>query len=429
MNLKPPLFLALLCLMTIFSPQTQAQMYRWVDENGKTNFSDKPPAGAKTRFDTLDAGAKSSAVKNKSSMGGEERQALFSVSRLVVNSVDTPWDAKSEKKTTIGRYFFGKACASATAMVLPDASDRHPTLIPDATFYGAEIANYFRVINFSAFWDDSVNVADPSDWPQTLRIGASVKELDFDTCAPGERRAFRNFKLDKVRDDRFSRHRVRVRIAWTIRSDNGEVLLETETTGEENSWEQRNRASTAHSEAIRAAIVRLLEDERFLAVLSDARERRIANAGLNTADSMQQVASGFGNDLWSKFKDKSNEYMAFFRQAQLSKALQLIPSIKVRLTEYYMNSGHWPGNLSQIQFDEGLLVEQTEGLDRIYLESRGSIVLKLDEKFGASAHMVLEPSVDNRNSTIFWRCLTNIGEGIVPKAMNCDRNKTDSEWE
>ncbi|MBT8151575.1 MAG: DUF4124 domain-containing protein [Gammaproteobacteria bacterium] len=426
MQLKPPFFIAILCLLAAFSPQNQAQMYRWVDETGKTHFSDKPPSGARTKFDTLGSSEKSSAPAKQTSPGSEQLKNLFSTSKLVITSVETPWDEKSEKKTTIGRYFFGKACASATAMVMPDALERHPSLIPNATFYGAEIANFFRVINFSAFWDDSVDAADPTDWPQTLRVEAGVEEVEFDTCAPSERRAFRNFKLDNVRAERFSRHRVRVKVAWTIRSDDGEVLLQTETSGEEDGWNKRNRASTAHSEAIRASIVRLVEDAQFQTVLADARERRIANTASDKTDSTQGAATSFGNELWSKFKNKSNEYISYFRQAQLSKALQLIPSIKVRLTEYYMNSGHWPGHLTEIQFDEHVFVEQTEGLERIYLESRGSIVLKLDEKFGGAAHMVLQPSVDNRNSTVFWRCLTNISKDIVPEAMNCDRkNPTD----
>ncbi|NNL11248.1 MAG: DUF4124 domain-containing protein, partial [Pseudomonadales bacterium] len=84
MQLKPPFFIAILCLLAAFSPQNQAQMYRWVDETGKTHFSDKPPSGARTKFDTLGSSEKSSAPVKQSSLGSEELKNLFSTGKLVI---------------------------------------------------------------------------------------------------------------------------------------------------------------------------------------------------------------------------------------------------------------------------------------------------------------------------------------------------------
>ncbi len=36
-------FLMILAMMTLFTSQAPAEIYRWVDENGVTHFSDQPP--------------------------------------------------------------------------------------------------------------------------------------------------------------------------------------------------------------------------------------------------------------------------------------------------------------------------------------------------------------------------------------------------
>ncbi len=41
--------LAFLCIVIVASPTVMAGVYRWVDENGKVHFTDRPPADQKTK--------------------------------------------------------------------------------------------------------------------------------------------------------------------------------------------------------------------------------------------------------------------------------------------------------------------------------------------------------------------------------------------
>ncbi len=72
---KPTLLLA---LVAIFTFQVEAQIYKWVDENGKVHYSDKPPAHLEedqTESITIEESKQKSANQNQLSAQERVKQA------------------------------------------------------------------------------------------------------------------------------------------------------------------------------------------------------------------------------------------------------------------------------------------------------------------------------------------------------------------
>jgi len=398
-----------------------AQAYRWVDTDGKTHFSDQPPVQQNTPYHTI----KGIGVENNLPGASAERNAAvageLAGTGLVVARVDLPWPGAAEQKTSLGRYFFGKACASATAMVLPDALHQHPELLPQPAFIGSEIAQHFRQHSISSYWEDSLDVSDAGQWPNALRLRVRLADLKLDSCAPSESRSFINFKLADIPVRNFRRHRISFTLHWQLLTTQGEEIIHSNTRADLDSWNQSLTAPQAFAQALQQASNQLLAQADFRnAVL----QHKPTVATLTSDEDTPQTTP-----VWAPLQalqDKTSQYLSFYRQSQLSRVLAVVPAIKVKLTEFYMHEGFWPGDLSQIGMHEAGLVNNNAGLQRIYLEANGGILLKLDNKFGPDARLFLKPLTDTANQMIYWHCKTNIAPGIVPRAMNCKQESENS---
>ena len=126
-----PLPIYILLLFALLPFQASAELYRWVDENGKTHFSDSPPnanAEATQLNEQTNNNSEVQAV-NLAHRYPTQLDGSHSTRTVVVTDVALSWEPKSQadrdRKFSIGRYFFGRGCASPTAMVLPDAKSMH----------------------------------------------------------------------------------------------------------------------------------------------------------------------------------------------------------------------------------------------------------------------------------------------------------------
>lgn len=95
-------------ILALAAATAQAQIYRWVDANGKTHYSDAPPATGKPKVDMVGAGSAPAGTKSGSDWQEKERE--FRRRRAEINEAT----AKEEQEAAARRE---KACSRARSQM------------------------------------------------------------------------------------------------------------------------------------------------------------------------------------------------------------------------------------------------------------------------------------------------------------------------
>lgn len=96
--------------------------------------------------------------------------------------------------------------------------------------------------------------------------------------------------------------------------------------------------------------------------------------------------------------------------ARLSKVLSSLSPIKIKMTEFYMETGIWPESFHTIELSPKSL--KSSLINKTTLDKNGRIKVNLNQSMGKQKQLWIYPQSVMGGTSIEWQCFTNF-----PKSM------------
>ena len=263
--------LLLLAMILLLALPVQAELFKWVDEEGNIHYSDKKP----------DDDVESSQIKEKkpetefqpaTSMAGKPIIRPYEKTSRRLHLLDTRyfWKKESEvnRSNKLGAYLVGKGCSSRGAISTPDALINHRSLFPDESRLASRINRVIKGLDYEAEKTDKYRLLERLKKTGGLSLHSEIIELELTSCAPNLRKSERHAKVGSISAHRFTRHRVKLMLAIELRSNRDQdVVFETVVQGSYNGWNQRVSGQEAIETALESAVLTLFSDRSFIAAI------------------------------------------------------------------------------------------------------------------------------------------------------------------
>ncbi|MDH3761180.1 MAG: DUF4124 domain-containing protein [Gammaproteobacteria bacterium] len=270
MSAKISSAILVLITLTLTSLNGQAQLYKWVDENGKIHYSDKEP----------DKKADSKVIKQKQNNSSQFPNAATASTKPIIRPyektarklhlLDTRYLWKSEshvnQTSKVGVFHSGKGCTSRGAMNTPDVFVYHKSLFPSEADLTHRINKIINGLDYDAERTEKYRLLGRLKKTGGLSLHAEIVDMDFKTCAPGIRKSERLKRMENISAHRFTKHRVKLQVNWQLRSNRDQdVIYEATTAGRFNGWSHSTSSKTAISNALESAVLTLFSEQDFIA--------------------------------------------------------------------------------------------------------------------------------------------------------------------
>lgn len=290
-------YLLAITVFLLFMPNGHAEIYKWIDENGKMQFSDKPPKKEKVKIESVQIRNKK--VKNKERTvslnvpkphaGSKPSQRVF-LERVVV---------EHERKNAEANIKVGKAFAPSTPYSSSNKIDKLYGCIEKNDIYldavnslvrSSPLADSFyrRFEKFGYSTASNANVLFSGQEKNTadLSIAAIIRDIDIKTCARG-------YSIHS--DSKTSSY---LKIEWHV-FDNLEkkTLLTVVTEGADDGFKDATRKKgnvISFSKAFANAAQNLLANDQFVGLLKLPASK---SASINTSNQKVKVDLSFGNNI------------------------------------------------------------------------------------------------------------------------------------
>ncbi|HSC75708.1 MAG TPA: DUF4124 domain-containing protein [Pseudomonadales bacterium] len=234
-----------------------AELYKWVDEQGRTHYGDKPDKAADKAsvvnipaplHDTDDLPAPAANIKP----------------RLIIYTRELP-----KEKRAIGSYHFGTHCLQAMPIYWPDAYNFHPDLVPD----GGKTTEMLMQTLGQFGYPLQPNLT-PDQFAGSNRDGllltTVVTSADIKACTPRQQTANIFLHPENVLPIEFDRAQITLSLDWELATPDGKVIYRGRSSGKSGSLTNPENIITTWREAITEATVLLLNDKAFQAATSQA---------------------------------------------------------------------------------------------------------------------------------------------------------------
>ncbi len=242
-----------LLILLIAAAPAQAELYKWVDEQGRTHYSDnastrpgqQPPTVISLPPDQPDG---------NTSHGSSSAGAHPLLSVLVH---DLP-----PGKRAIGSYHAGAFCQQAMPMYWPDASAYHNLLTPDS---GKITGLLMRALDTLGYPQEA-SLAPGS--PQRLLLTATVADANIRACASDVSKADRFLQPENVLPQEFDRLMIDLTLDWELSTPDGRVIYRNRTSGKSGSLANLRDNYQTWLDVITDATARLHNNSEFQQALS-----------------------------------------------------------------------------------------------------------------------------------------------------------------
>lgn len=258
--------LLLFLVLSLASFSVQAQLYKWVDENGKVHYSDKQPDEALDTSvlpGTVPAGTPAQTAAVKPIIRPYEKTSR----RLHLLDARYLWKKESEvnRSNKIGVFHTGKGCTSRGAIRTPDVFIHHKSLLPDESRLTGRLYKVINGLDYEAERTEKYRLLERLKKSGGLSLHMEVVAMDFNTCAPNIRKSERLVPISKISAHRFTKHRVKLDVRWQLKTDRDQVLVyETVTSGSFNGWNQSSKSGGAIASALESAALALFSRQEFI---------------------------------------------------------------------------------------------------------------------------------------------------------------------
>ena len=418
-----------LFVLSIPSFDGVADLYKWVDENGNTHYSDKAPESSNKTVIQPD---QNPATKAYSSIEIKEPiiKPYETESReILLAEVTYQWRKKSEsnKVKKIGAYYLGDYCSSRGPITVPQVYLHHSQFFPSETALPrsikstAESFGYDTEVTFPKYLIKRLAESD------SVYLQAEIAELNLHSCAPVYKpAAFTSPKELKARQ--FKRNRVYLEIKWQLMEGREQqVIYETVTRAFQDDWHQIRSVEDVIISAVRLGTANLFADEKFIEKITRQvpahQGKKQAVAGTQTRPELEP---GFWSNLQSIFSTNSEQsiqdsvYGNYALKAKLANVLAELNAIKIQSVSFYIGNDYWPRKIGEIGLKDVLFANH-KFISGLFLDSSGTISADLKrDVFGANKMLQLSPDVESfkKGATmgIEWACYSNLDASILPSA-------------
>jgi hypothetical protein len=400
-----------------FSQVSIAELFKWSDENGKVHYSDKQPELSNSNiapFVNPFSRGKTPNTLSKAIV----RPYELTVRKLFLPDTLYGWrkTVAQNKPVKIGVYYAGKGCTSRGAMKTPEVFITHRAFFPTESDIAFRIKKMIKSLDYEAEKSSRFKLQSELQESRGLSLHSEIEELNFETCAPGIATKDRFLRVSQISAYKFTRHRVKLKIRWQLKTNRGQQLLhETVTNGQYNGWNISSTPKKALMSAVESAVISLFSQQQFIAKIIDYTDGPNEKSKDESKSSKILNTESLKNDgnLSNIIQNK------MILKAQLSSVLSDMSHLKILSAQHYLESGEWPGSFSEIGLSESMFAGSKTVSD-MTIQSDGSILAELRELFGENKILQLIPlDLDyGVNAITRWQCISNLSQDLLP--MNCE---------
>ena len=243
-------YLFAICAITLLAvTPCYAEIYKWIDEQGRTHYGDKVDTDAeKQKATVMQLPAASSEANTKP--------------RLIVYARELP-----AEKRAVGSYHYSAYCQQAMPMYWPDANNFHPDLAPD----GGKLTNLLMQSLGELGYPLQPNLTPgqpASSNADGLLLTAIVVDADIKACAPARQKADAFLQPQTVLPNEFDRLQINITLDWELATVDGNVIYRGRSSGKSGSITSQKNIVTTWQESITAATLQLQHDTTFQAAIA-----------------------------------------------------------------------------------------------------------------------------------------------------------------
>ena len=261
-----PARILVLIILTLTSVDSLAELFKWVDENGKIHYSDKNP-GQEIDSKVIPSAEDVNQLPTSAALKPIIRPYEKTSRKLHLLDTRYLWKKESEvnKTSKIGVYHTGKGCTSRGAIYTPDVFVHHRTLFPDESKLANRINKIIKGLDYESERTEKYRLLGRLKKTGGLSLHAEIIAMDINTCAPGIRKSERLGPIEKISARRFTKNRVRLQVNWQLRTNRDQdIIYEAVTPGSFNGWNQSSSSNTAIGNALESAVLTLFSDQNFI---------------------------------------------------------------------------------------------------------------------------------------------------------------------
>lgn len=261
----------------LFSLMANAQLYRWVDENGKVSYSDKKPSntdGVETReivainksfFEAAEATERPQPILKSYDRSTREIHFL---------NAEYFWKKYKNKgkKINLGTYFTGVQCRENKSIVVPDVYLVHKSFFPTEKNMTRKAIRVMRSLEFEAKSTSSYDLQGRLKKGGGLSLHPLVEAIEIETCAPQKMKNNYTQKTKTIEDlsaGSFRNQKIKLSIRWQLKDNRDQdVIYDKVIVGFfDNLGSKSISVSGAIESAMEDAALRLMGDLDFVDLL------------------------------------------------------------------------------------------------------------------------------------------------------------------
>ncbi|MDJ0834282.1 MAG: DUF4124 domain-containing protein [Gammaproteobacteria bacterium] len=412
----------LLWILLLPVAQVNAELYKWVDEQGNTHYSDKNPA-----TDNLTTITPTTTTPDRSFNKATENNAIIlpdgKPSRpLIITDVEYHWRKapQTNQSTKLGVYYIGTHCSPRGAITSPEVYSYHSRLFPSESSIRLSLLRAIENLGYAADFTTDLFLQQKLAQANGLYLKAVIMDMYLESCA-AMRDSQRYLSAKQLRPSFFLKNRVQLSVSWQLFDHPGKApLFETQTTGYYDNWKSNANAARVIERAFATATINLFSDASFIQQVLKVPEPQLTATPKPAPSSarpptrqepglLSRVFSYFSSDSDSSISETMTDNFA--QKAKLSNVLVEITTVKMGATEYYLQHNKWP-----IKEEIGLqdaMFKNHKLISALVIRYDGTIEVRLkDDEFGPGRKLLLSPNTkafENNNSlNLDWQCYTNL---------------------
>ncbi|MGJ8664240.1 MAG: trypsin-like peptidase domain-containing protein [Marinicella sp.] len=308
MEKKHLIILTFTILMLVYE-HSVAKVYKWVDEDGKIHFTDKPPQDVDVKIEELKIKTNSSSSKFKiphvqaanpirNDLGVKAKSVLLEYASVKLS------DTTAEKDTLVGKAYKFTAKGEKIARNLYQGNKtNHPLACIDDGDLDLGNAEYIiRLVDFitpfqEVFTDNNYKVISKSDnrfnmqqkVSSDLSLGATIKDIKLAHCG---RSSSANLNV-------YSQNSTYLKVHWEVFDNlSRKVVYETETEGGDNylkSAPRKNGAAVSFGLAFRQSVEGLISEQGFVDVLTNKNNKVFTEQKYASGEDLESIDVTYGD--------------------------------------------------------------------------------------------------------------------------------------
>lgn len=412
------LFVCVMCFTAV-----NAELFKWVDKNGKTHYSDKDPKLKQAlKIEPEDNPAKKPFTQT-STKDAIIRPYEMQSRKILLTDVTYHWKKQAEihKNKKIGAYYLGKHCSPRGAINVPEVYSHHSAFFPSETSLPKNVKFIIKSLGYDPEVTTHYSIMKRLETTNGLKLEAEIVDINLNSCAPVYNPA-RFVTPKQLKAHSFKKNRVQLTIKWSLKEKRNQVtLLETESTGYYDGWYEVKQPQSAIAIAVENATLALFSNQEFVNQLLEQPE------AIKPAEKNKTPEKPSEENFWTKFLPGRNNIQTaisnqFILKSKAASVFAELSSIKTAVISHYLQYDQWPRNKEAIGLNDIMFVDH-ETIANLEVDAHGTISANLQEDiFGSNKIIQLVPDMEaylnSQSMNIKWQCYSNIEKAF--NAMDCD---------